>query len=261
MPALLECSGLSKHYGTLRVLDQVSFTLDAGRVLGIGGPNGSGKSTLADIVCGLTRASGGNIRLAGRPLGRLPAHRVRRRGLARTFQIDGLFAGLSAREHVLLAAGHGGAGGWPGAWLNGWRTTRAVTRAADDALAAVGLAQRSEARPGSLSAFERRRLALAMALTTQPRVLVLDEPVGGLNEAERAAIRDVVADLVTRGTALLVIEHVIDFLTELADTVVILHHGSVLFSGPPQRMAADPGVVEHYLGAREAQRLRARYDA
>ncbi|HEX8108354.1 MAG TPA: ATP-binding cassette domain-containing protein, partial [Kofleriaceae bacterium] len=204
--ALLQTRGLTRRFGGLTALDRVDLALGAGEILGVIGPNGAGKTTLFSLIAGSLRPSAGEILLDGRPVTRLAAHRRVRAGIVRTHQIVRPFANLTVFENVLVAAmhAHGGAAG------------HARDRAAD-VLELVGLADRYDQSPGSLTLAGRTRLELARALSTGPRVLLLDEVAGGLVEHETAALVELVKQVRASGVSIVWIEHIVHALIAAVD--------------------------------------------
>lgn len=248
---LLSCTGVSKHFGALAAVNNLSFEVAAGEVLGIGGPNGAGKTTLFEVISGLSRATGGSVVFAGRDITALPPEAVCHAGIARTFQLNASFDSLSVRDNVRVAAYFGRDNRpYPGLALGG--DTEAHT---DAALAAVGLAGRDGAIAGELPVLERKLLMLAGALATRPRLLLLDEPVGGLSPREIDQMMAVVRAIATSGVTIILIEHVMRFLVQLSSRVMIMHHGERIYEGPPDGLTRDRTVVDVYLGEGASQRL------
>jgi branched-chain amino acid transport system ATP-binding protein len=240
--AALEARGISKLYGGLRAVDGVSFEVRRGEVLGIAGPNGAGKTTLFDTITGHTIASAGDVVLAGEPIRGTKIHHRCRLGLARTFQHPVAADTLTVAENAYLAAS--------------FRRGRGVRRSRSDdvaagmaALEAVGLADQAAAPAGRLRVYDKKRLMLATALATDPLVLLLDEPFGGLSPGEIDDTLGLIKAIGGRGVAIVCIEHVMRALVALADRVLVMHHGAELFVGTPQEMLADARVIEVYLGA------------
>jgi branched-chain amino acid transport system ATP-binding protein len=249
-PAALELRDVCKDYGGLRAVSSISTVARPGEVLGIAGPNGAGKTTLFDVISGLTPATTGTVLLADRAITDASVHRRAQAGLARTFQQPTVASSLSAFDNVFVASRFGRAREhWSG------RETDAVADA-EWVLEWTGLADAPEAPAELLSVFDRKRLMIATAVAMGPRVLLLDEPFGGLNmdEIERtlALIRGV-ADL---GVTVVCIEHVMRALVQLASRVLVMHHGALLFEGGPEEMLRDPRVIEVYLGEKAARRDR-----
>jgi len=253
---LLEISGVSVRFGGLTALDDVSLIVPPRQVTGIIGPNGAGKTTLLNVLCGFVRPAAGQIRFDGRELTRLRPHRLAGLGIARTLQGTGLFRGLSALENVMVGATcHSRAGvlsalcGLPRAS----RDERALRERALAALAEVGAAGVAGESPESLPYGLRKRVALARALVASPRLLLLDEPAGGLAEPELPELATLITGLAARA-AVVVIEHRMDLVMSVCDSVVVLDFGRVIAGGTPAAVQADPAVTAAYLGAEGAGR-------
>jgi branched-chain amino acid transport system ATP-binding protein len=238
---VLEGLEVSKNFGGLQAVAAVSFDVSPGEILGIVGPNGAGKTTLFDVITGHTPANAGDVLLHGRSIVDEKVHRRCSLGLARTFQQPTVATSLSVLENLYLAASfrRGRDGG-------GRDGDLAV---AERYLEFVGLADRAEAGAGSLGLFDKKRLMLATALATNPTVLLLDEPFGGLNPQEIDAVMRLIREVRDEGLAVVCIEHVMRALTALADRVLVMHHGATFFEGTPQEMVADERVIEVYLGS------------
>jgi branched-chain amino acid transport system ATP-binding protein len=240
---LLEVERLSKGFGGVRAVHDVGFVLEEGELLGIMGPNGSGKTTLFNLIAGALRPDAGRIRFRGADIGGLPPHRVCAAGVARTFQLVRPFAGLTALENVLVGALYGGR-------RRGAPDARAL-------LALVGLEGREAVPAARLTLVDRKRLELARALATSPRLLLLDEFMAGLNPSETAAAMTLLRRLVAEGTAVLMVEHIVWALMDLARRIVVLSAGEKIADGPPAAVAADPRVVDVYLGVERPGAARA----
>ena len=242
MTALLRVEHLTRRFGGLVAVNDVSFEAAAGEILGIMGANGAGKTTLFALIGGNVSPSGGRITLGGRRIDGLSPDRVNRLGVARTFQIVRPFGTLSVLENVATAAMYGG--------------QPAAGRAAAEARAAalleeVGLAPRAGMLARDLTLSDRKRLEVARAMATAPKVLLLDEVLAGLTATEVAAALEMIRALRdAHGLTILVIEHVMRALMRLSDRIVVLHHGRKITEGPPEQVAADPAVVQAYLGSR-----------
>jgi branched-chain amino acid transport system ATP-binding protein len=237
----LEVVNVSKLYGGLRAVADVSFSVASGEVLGIAGPNGAGKTTLFDTITGHTIASGGDMYLAGTRIRGTKIHHRCRLGLARTFQHPVAADTLTALENAYLAA----------SFRRGRerRSRSGDVAAARDALELVGIWHQADTVASLLPVYDRKRLMLATALATNPSVLLLDEPFGGLNPQEIDESIGLLKRLRGGGLAIVCIEHVMRALVALADRVLVMHHGAELFLGTPGEMMKDRNVVEVYLGA------------
>ena len=226
MGALLEVENVSRRFGGVVALDGVSLDAGENEIVGLIGPNGAGKTTLFNVVTRLSRPESGKLRFAGRSLLRTPAHRIVRRGIARTFQNVELFDTMSVRENVRVGGRH-----------------------ADEALELVGLGSLAERPAASLPHGTRKRVELARALASRPRLLLLDEPAGGLDheEVERLAtlIRRLRAEL---ELAILLVEHHMNLVMGVSDRVHVLSFGRRIASGTPAEVRADSAVIEAYLG-------------
>ena len=250
-PALLSCSRLSKHFGALAAVNNLSFDVAEGEVLGIGGPNGAGKTTLFDVISGLNPATGGTVTFDGRDITKLSPKAICHAGIARTFQLNACFESLTLRDNVKVAA-YFGRDNRRFAGLSTGAKTEAHT---DAALSAVGLTGKDDAVAGDLPVLERKLLMLAGALATRPRLLLLDEPVGGLNPRETDHFMDVVRNIAASGVTIILIEHVMRFLVQLSTRVMIMHHGEKIYEGPPKGLTSDRTVIDVYLGEGASQRL------
>ena len=256
---LLEVRGVTVRFGGLVALNAVDLVVPAGSVVAVIGPNGSGKSTLFNVITGLVPAERGSIRFAGQEILGLPAHRILSRGLARTFQNIRLFPNLSVLDNVLIGQHARLTTGALGAVLRPPRTRTeeagAVARARDIiALFGNRLAPRATQPVSGLSYANRRRVEIARALASEPRLLLLDEPTAGMNPAETLELAEQIKSLHELGLTVLIIEHKLDVVTQLADTVIVLDHGEKLAEGRPDQVRRNEEVLRAYLGraAREA---------
>ncbi|MDP9353828.1 MAG: ABC transporter ATP-binding protein [Chloroflexota bacterium] len=236
MPGLLELDGVSKRFGGLDANRDVSFTVGEGQIVGLIGPNGAGKTTLFNCVSGFFPPTSGSIRFAGQEIAGWPAEKVLRAGLARTFQVVRSFAEMTVLDNVMI-----------GAFARTNRAGEARARATE-LLAFTGLAARAKARGADLTIADKKRLELTRALATQPRLLMLDEVMAGLNPAERAQAVQLIRAIRDRGTTVLLVEHVMEVVMPISDHVVVLDSGRKIAEGPPQVVVRNPNVIAAYLG-------------
>jgi branched-chain amino acid transport system ATP-binding protein len=242
---LLRVENVSRRFGGLLAVDQASLTAEAGRITALIGPNGAGKTTLFSIITGFLPPSQGRIVYDGADITGVPPHRLARRGIARTFQIVQPFVGLTVRENIAV-----------GAHLS--RPARAdALAAAGDVARAVGLGQSLDRPAASLTVAGRKRLELARALAIEPRLLLLDEVLAGLNPSEIRDVVPVILAIRDRGVTIVMIEHVMQAVMSLAGHVFVLSEGRIIAEGSPQAIAGDPCVVEAYLGKGAAARMTA----
>jgi branched-chain amino acid transport system ATP-binding protein len=239
--ALLEVCNVSKDYGGLTAVQDVSLAVDPGEILGIVGPNGAGKTTLFDVISGHSRCSRGAVLLDGAPVTNAPVNARCRRGIARTFQQPVVAGSMSVLENVLLST-----------YFAPRRRQKAHSSPLDAAaenLEFVGLGSAAGVIAGSLPVFDKKRLMLGTALATGARVLLLDEPFGGLSAGEIDFTIQLVHRVRDRGVAVVCIEHVMRALVSLTDRVLVMHHGATLFEGSTEDMLRNDKVIEVYLGA------------
>jgi branched-chain amino acid transport system ATP-binding protein len=244
-PPVLRADGLRRAFGGLTAVNGVSFAVASGERRALIGPNGAGKTTLFNLISGELLPTAGRVYLAGTDVTGLPPHRLAALGLARTFQRNNLFLGLSVRENVRLAV-QARRGVARQLWLSAARRA-ALAAEADAVLAALGLGARADARVRDLSYGEQRQLEVAVALATEPRLLLLDEPTAGMSPAETAAMTHTIGALPGELT-LLIIEHDMDVVFALADRITVLHYGEVLADGTPAEVRTNPRVAEVYMG-------------
>lgn len=243
MSALLSCRGLVKEYGSLRALDGVSLELAAGEVRGLIGPNGSGKSTLMRMISGAEAPTAGSVELGGRRIERLAPDRRSRLGVSMKFQFASVFPTLTVLENVLLAQS-------PNVGFTGWLRSRldAQRRDAETMIDTIGLSGRRDVVASALSHGEQQWLEIAMALSQKPRLLMLDEPTAGMSSEERVRTEQILGAAVGDATVLIV-EHDIDFVRRLADSITVLHQGKVAGEGTPDQIGELPQVRRAYLGS------------
>jgi ABC-type branched-subunit amino acid transport system ATPase component len=242
---LLAVERVSCRFGGLLAVNAASLSAPAGRITALIGPNGAGKTTLFAIISGFLKPSDGTIRYGGEDITGEPVHRLARRGIARTFQIVQPFAGLSVRENILV-----------GAHLH-HRARADALDAAERVGRDVGLREMLDRPADTLTVAGRKRLELARALATEPKLLLLDEVLAGLNPSEIRDIAPLIRGLCDRGITIMMIEHVMQAVMSLSEHVFVLAEGSIIAEGTPAEVAADPAVVEAYLGHGAAAKLGA----
>jgi branched-chain amino acid transport system ATP-binding protein len=243
--------GVTVQFGGLTALDDVSLTAGPRQVTGIIGPNGAGKTTLLNVLCGFVKPDAGQIQFDGRELTKIRPHRLARLGIARTLQSIGLFGGLSVIENVMVGATSKARAGFWSALLGLPRSDRDERRLRDQAMQAldrVGIADLADSLPGALPHGPRKRVALARALVAQPRLLLLDEPASGLSESELPELGELMTKL-AEDTSVVVIEHRMDLMMSVCNTIFVLDFGKVIAAGAPEQVQSDPAVTAAYLGA------------
>ena len=240
---ILAVEGISKRFGGLLAVREASLTVESGSITAVIGPNGAGKTTLFALITGFLTPTGGRIVYLGADITGMPAHRLARQGIARTFQIVQPFAGLSVLENIAV-----------GAHLHIAGRTSALAAAADVARL-VGLDTMLQQPAATLTVAGRKRLELARALATSPKLLLLDEVLAGLNPSEIRDMVPMIRAIRERGVTILMIEHVMQAVMSLAEQIYVLVEGHTILQGPPATVAADPKVIEAYLGAGAAAKL------
>jgi branched-chain amino acid transport system ATP-binding protein len=238
---VLTTEGLTWKIGEVSIVDNVSIELNSGEFLGVIGPNGAGKTSLFNLISGLRPATAGRVSLRGEDITGLAPHQRARRGLGRTFQASSVFGALSVAENVRLAV-QARAGGSMALWR---RTSRAVIEKAESCLASVGLTHRAEALAGTLAHGEKRKLEIALLLAGDPAVLLLDEPMAGVSAEDVPELVEVIKGLTG---SVLMVEHHMDVILEVADRIAVMHHGALLACDTPAAVMANAVVQEAYLG-------------
>ena len=238
MSTLLECNGVSKRFGGLKAVSDVSFHIEQGEILGLIGPNGAGKTTLFNVVNGVYKPDGGSIKFEGKDITGVSPYKVVHLGLARTHQIVKPLANMSVLENVTVGACFG----------REYLGLKAAREAAMDVLKLVGMAERAKMAARSLTIAGKKRLEVARALAAHPKLLLLDEVLAGLNPTEVAQMIDLVRKIRERGVSVFMIEHLMQAIMNLSDRIVVLNLGCKLAEGKPKEVVENPDVVEAYLG-------------
>jgi branched-chain amino acid transport system ATP-binding protein len=239
---LLELAGVTRRFGGLRAVADVTLSVPEGEVIGLIGPNGAGKTTLVNAIAGVHTATSGTVRFAGEDITRLAPWQVAQRGIARTFQIVQPFPEMTVLENVAAAAMFAGARAYG----------REAETEAREHLRFVGLVDIADRPAASLTLAMRKRLEFAKALAMRPRLLLLDEVNAGLNASEVDAALALIRGIAARGVTVLIIEHLMKVVLSLCSRIVVLHHGELIAQGDPQAIIRDPRVVQAYLGRRYA---------
>jgi len=248
MTALLQLKNVSRSFGGVRAIHNVSLTLEPGQIVGLIGPNGAGKSTLVNIITGVHPASSGEILHKGEPIQRLKPFQISARGIARTFQVVQPFPAMTVVENVMAGA----------MFAAGIASMDEARRAAMEHLAFTGLADHADRPAEQLTLAYRKRLELAKGLAMNPHILLLDEVNAGLNTAEVEQALALIRAIAARGISIVIIEHLLKVVTGLCSRIIVLHHGELIADDPAADVIRDPRVIEAYLGSRFAERQMVR---
>lgn len=236
MEQILVVEGLTKQFGGLKAVSDVDLTVSPNEIVGLIGPNGAGKTTLFALISGFLRPDSGRVRFEGEDITGLRPHKIARKGLVRTFQVVQPFPGISALENVMVGS---------------FTRESGPERARDEAraiLKRVNLGAKTDEPASGINLGESKRLEVARALATRPRLLLLDEVMAGLNPTETSQMIELVRQLAAEGVTVMLIEHVMRAVMTVCSRIIVLHHGAKIAEGPPGKIAEDPRVVEAYLG-------------
>jgi ABC-type branched-subunit amino acid transport system ATPase component len=247
---MLEVRGLTRTFGSITAVDGIDMRIAAGSIHGLIGPNGSGKSTTMNLISGTYRPTSGDILLDGRPIGGMPSYRVARMGVVRTFQLTRVYGQLSLLESVRIGALASDGAPWNPRFWRPFRTGHPATETARHALHRMGLDAHRDRNAGSLPSGLRRILSIATALATAPKMLLLDEPLAGLNASEKAEVADRIQQLRQDGLTILLVEHDVRSIMRLSDRITVINFGKVIATGTPAEISRDEAVIAAYLGHR-----------
>lgn len=233
---ILMCSGVTKTFGGLVAVNDISFSMKKGEIKGVIGPNGAGKTTLFNLISGVYKPDTGHIFLLGEDVTGLSSHELCKKGVGRTFQITKPFPGLTVRKTVAIGA------------LNRFNSVSEANEKADEILKFVGLYEKKDVLGSNLTVIERKRLEVARALATDPKLLMLDEVVAGLSPSEVNQIINLIYEIKNKDISIIIIEHVLQAIMKVSDSIVVLNYGKKLAEGIPQEISENEKVIEAYLG-------------
>jgi branched-chain amino acid transport system ATP-binding protein len=233
---MLQIERLSKRFGGMTAVNQFSCEVGASEIVGLIGPNGAGKTTVFNMITGFLRRDEGEVLFRGEPISQLRPDQICKKGICRTFQIVQPFGNLSVLENVLVGA------------LVREKEVAAARQWAEEVLQLVGLSQHKYVQAKGLTIGNRKRLEVARALATRPKLLLLDEPMGGLNPTEVNVLMELIRRFVKQGITIFIVEHVMQAIMNLSDRVIVLNYGEKIAEGPPREMASDENVIKAYLG-------------
>ncbi len=251
MTPLLEATGITKHFGGIRALNDITFRVQTGQIKAIIGPNGAGKTTLFNCISGVLKADDGEIKLSGHSITRYPPHKRARAGISRTFQNVAIFPDMTVLENVLVGR-H--CRSRCEMLMAGFRTAsmrkeeKEMEEKAWNFLEFVGLEDQAEKRAGELPLGDQRMLEIARALATEPRVVLLDEPAGGLNTKETERLAELIYQIRDLGTTVLLVEHDMNLVMDISDEILVINFGEKLAEGDPKSIKSNPDVINAYLG-------------
>ncbi|MEO6918910.1 MAG: ABC transporter ATP-binding protein [Collimonas sp.] len=253
---MLKLNNISKNFGGLQVLQDVTFNVPQGGIFGLIGPNGAGKTTVFNLITGLLRASGGSIEFDDQDIGKVAPHKITERGIARTFQNIRVFKEMTLLENVVVGMHDHMDYSFGSVLLNlgGYRKIEVQARErALELLSWVRLDHKAQMLADSLSYGEQRKLEFARALATKPKLLLLDEPVAGMNPAEKTELMTEILNIKQRGFSIFMIEHDMRFVMGLCDRIAVLNFGRIIAEGSPEQIKNNPEVIEAYLGKEDAE--------